>query len=152
MKKIFKSFVMLVMMGFVPVMTSCQGLIDAIIGSEDTPSSTTPTVVHITGVSISGAGIQNGTATISVGSTLQLTATVTPSNTSETALNWTSSDTSVLTVSDSGLLTALKAGTVTVKVTSAIDAQVWAQITVNVEDGSINVNTNPVDQSHADTR
>ena len=56
MKKIFRMFVIVVMLGFVPVMTSCQGLIDAIVGTEDNPS-TTPTVSHITGITLSGEGI-----------------------------------------------------------------------------------------------
>lgn len=151
MKKIIRVFTMIVLMGFLPMMTSCTIFVDYTV--EDNPaSSTTPTEVHITGVSISGSGIIDATATMTAGTTLQLTATITPSDTKETALKWTSSDASVLTVSDTGLLTAINAGTVTVMVSSAIDAEVWAQVTINVEAPEVNVNQDAIDQSEAQCR
>ena len=151
MKKIFRMFVIVVMLGFVPVMTSCQGLIDAIVGTEDNPS-TTPTVSHITGIKLSGEGIVNGELKINKGLMLQLTATIIPSDTQETDVYWSSSDASVVSVSTTGQITALKPGTAVVTVTSSIDTSKKASVTVFVLDGSLNVNDDPVDQSTADTR
>lgn len=69
----------------------------------------TASVIPVTGVSVSPAS-----ASIEVGKTKQLAATVQPSNASEKALTWTSDDTSVATVSTAGLVTAKKAGSATI--------------------------------------
>lgn len=53
-----------------------------------------------------------------VGETAQLTASVNPTNATNQAVNWTSSNTSVLTVSATGLVTAKAVGTATVTVSS----------------------------------
>ena len=151
MKKLFIMFVIVVMLGFVPVMTSCQGLIDAVVGTEDNPS-TTPTVSHITGITLSGEGIVNGELKINKGLMLQLIATIIPSDTQETDIYWSSSDASVVSVSTTGQITALKPGTAVVTVTSSIDTTKKASVTVFVLDGSLNVNDDPVDESTADTR
>ena len=143
MKKIFRIFVIVVMMGFVPVMTSCQGLVDAIVGTEDNPS-TTPTASHITGITLSGEGIVNGE--------LKINKSLMPSDTQETDVNWTSSDASVVSVSTTGQITALKPGTAVVTVTSSIDTSKYASVTVFVLDGSLDINEDPVDQSKADAR
>ena len=51
--------------------------------------------------------------TLNIGETVQLTGTKNPSTTSE-GTQWTSSNTSVATVSNSGLVTAKSAGTATI--------------------------------------
>ncbi|MFQ9502238.1 MAG: Ig domain-containing protein, partial [Clostridia bacterium] len=51
--------------------------------------------------------------TLNVGETVQLTGTKNPSTASE-GTQWTSSNTSVATVSNSGLVTAKSAGTATI--------------------------------------
>ena len=56
-------------------------------------------------------------AEIKVGNEITLTATIYPSNATSKTLKWTSSDTSVATVSN-GKVTALKAGQVVIKATS----------------------------------
>ena len=151
MKKIFRMFAIVVMMGFVPVMTSCQGFIDAVLGTEDNPS-TTPTVSHITGITLSGEGIVNGELKLNKGLKLQLTATIIPSDTQETDIYWSSSDASVVSISTTGEIAALKPGTAVVTVTSSIDTSKNASVTVFVLDGSLNMSDDPVDQSTADTR
>ena len=55
----------------------------------------------------------------SKGQTVMLTATVMPSNASNKSVTWTSSNTSVATVSDTGLVTAKGEGTATITVTTA---------------------------------
>ncbi len=84
-----------------------------------------PSVVPVTGVSL------NKTAsTMTVGETLTLTATVSPTNADNKAVTWTSSNTSVATVSN-GVVTAKAAGTATITVTTA-DGSKTATCTVTV--------------------
>ena len=73
----------------------------------------TAETVHVTGVSVSPS-----TASVEVGSTQQLTETVTPSNATDKSVTWSSSDTSVATVDGSGLVTAVSAGSATITVTT----------------------------------
>ena len=54
-----------------------------------------------------------------VGSTLSLTASLTPTNATNKAVTWTSSNTSVATVSSNGVVTAKKTGETIITVTSA---------------------------------
>lgn len=69
--------------------------------------------VHTTGVSVSPT-----TASIEVGGTTQLTETVTPSNATDKSVSWSSSNTSVATVSSSGLVTGVGTGSATITVTT----------------------------------
>ncbi|UXX81021.1 Ig-like domain-containing protein [Reichenbachiella carrageenanivorans] len=67
-----------------------------------------------TSVSISGC---SGSA-LSVGATMNLNETVSPSNATNKSVSWSSSNTSVATVSSSGLVTAVAAGSATITVTT----------------------------------
>lgn len=58
------------------------------------------------------------TAIIADGATQQLTATVAPSNATNKAVTWSSSNTAVATVNGSGLVTAVNPGTATITVTT----------------------------------
>lgn len=71
-------------------------------------------LVGVTSVSVAPA-----TVSLAVGTTQQLTATITPSNASNKAVTYTSSDATKATVSSTGLVTAKAAGsaTITVKTT-----------------------------------
>lgn len=72
----------------------------------------TAETVHVTGVSLN----KNSTS-IEEGSTEQLTATVAPSNASDQSVSWSSSNTSVATVSN-GLVTAVSAGSANITATT----------------------------------
>lgn len=67
--------------------------------------------IPVTGVSVSPTS-----ATISVNGTQQLSATVSPSDATNKSVTWSSSNTSVATVSSSGLVTGKTAGTATITV------------------------------------
>ena len=69
-------------------------------------------------VSVTGVTLDRNSASIEAGSTLQLTATVSPSNATNKTVSWSSSNTSVATVSN-GLVTAVSAGSATITVTTA---------------------------------
>ena len=89
-------------------------------GSAPPPSSpSTPTPV----VAVTGVDVTPGNASIQIGNTAALTATVSPSNATNKTLNWTSSDATVATVSAAGVVTGVKAGTtnITAKSTDGSD-------------------------------
>lgn len=76
-------------------------------------TNTNVATVAVTGVSVSPA-----TATVGLGSTQQLNATLAPANATNQNVTWTSSNTAVATVNASGLVTAVSAGTTTITVTT----------------------------------
>ena len=80
--------------------------------------------------------INNTSATVEVGNTLQLTYSVTPSNASNKAATWSSSNTNIATVSSSGLVTAKAPGTATITVTTADGSNLSASCIVTVTDSS----------------
>ena len=67
-------------------------------------------------VSVTGVSISNSSASLTVGGTKQLSATVSPSNATNKSVTWTSSNTSVASVSSSGLVTAKAPGNATITV------------------------------------
>ena len=75
--------------------------------------ATATNVVHVTGVSITPSP-----ATVAVGYTRALTATVTPSNATTKTVTWTSTDPSIATVNSSGVVTGVALGTDTIKTTT----------------------------------
>lgn len=66
-----------------------------------------------------GVTVSADLAPIPVGSTKQLTATVTPADTTSKALTWSSSNTAVATVDANGKVTAVSSGTATITATAA---------------------------------
>ena len=85
---------------FSALVYSCGG------GGGDKPDGPiTPSVVAVTSVTVSKT-----TAELVIGNTLQLTATVSPSNATDKTVTWNSSSTTVATVSPTGLVTAKAEG------------------------------------------
>src|SRR5690606_10087525 len=70
-------------------------------------------------VRVTGVALNTSQASLKVGESSQLTATVTPANATNKAVSWSSSDHSVATVSATGLVTAIGTGTATITVTTA---------------------------------
>lgn len=82
---------------------------------------------------VESVALSQSSATMYVGgATLDLDATVTPTN-ANPAVTWSSSDTSVATVDSNGVVTAVAAGTANITATSVGDGQKSAQCTVTVE-------------------
>ncbi len=80
-----------------------------------------------------GVTLNKSTATLtSAGATVQLTATVTPSNASNKNVTWRSSNTSVATVSSIGLVTAVANGIATITATTADGSNINATCIVTV--------------------
>lgn len=65
-----------------------------------------------------GIALSPKTATLLIGKTQQLTATISPSNASNKTVSYQSNDQTVATVSASGIVTALKAGNATITATT----------------------------------
>ncbi len=81
-------------------------------------------------VSVNGVSLNKTSATIDVGDTLSLTATVSPTDATSKAVTWASDNSSIATVAN-GTVTGIKAGTVTITVTTS-DGGYKAQCVVTV--------------------
>lgn len=73
----------------------------------------------VSAIAVTDITISNSELTLYVGKTAQLTATVNPTNATNQGISWTTSDSTVATVSETGLVTAKKVGTATITATSS---------------------------------
>lgn len=90
-----------------------------------TPSPTTP-------VAVSGVALDKKVATINVGKTVTVKATVTPANAANKTLAWTSSNRTVATVSN-GVVKGVKAGRVVITAKTTDGSNISATCTVTVK-------------------
>ncbi len=86
----------------------------------------TPSVM-VTGISLSQSSL-----TLNSGTTAQLTATITPTNATNTTVTWSSSNESVATVDASGKVTAVGPGTAVITASATDGSGVSASCTVTV--------------------
>ncbi|MGL4632178.1 MAG: Ig-like domain-containing protein, partial [Leadbetterella sp.] len=80
---------------------------------------------------VTGVALNSTSGSLAVNATRQLTATVSPSSASYKAVNWTTSNSTVATVSTSGLITARAAGSATITVTT-VDGSFTATYSLTV--------------------
>lgn len=123
-----KTFKALAFIAIAAVVCSCGG------GKEDKPDGPiTPSVVAVTSVSLSKTESE-----LVIGNTLQLTATVYPSNATEKNITWNSSNTTVATVTPTGLVTAKAAGTAEIIALSANSGiKATCKITVTTDNTNV---------------
>ena len=100
--------------------------LNGISGEENSGTPENPTVA------VTGVTLDKTNETLASNGTLQLTATVAPSEASNKNVTWTSSTPSVATVSQTGLVTAVSAGSTTITVTTE-DGGKTASCSVTVE-------------------
>ena len=87
----------------------------------------------VSGVTVSGEGVSaDGKASLKVGETLSLNASVTPDSVADKTVQWTSSDEQVATVDEHGVVKGVKAGTVTITATSVADSSRSGSVEVTV--------------------
>lgn len=101
------------------------------------PSSTTPTVTSSTPspstpVAVSGVALNKKVATVNVGKTVTVKATVTPANADNKTLVWTSSNKKIATVSN-GVVKGVKAGRVIITAKTTDGSNISATCTVTVK-------------------
>jgi uncharacterized protein YjdB len=89
-------------------------------------------------VSVTGVIVSPATSSVVSGSSIALTAAVSPANATNGTLNWSSSNTGVATVNSSGAVTGVAAGTATITATSTDGSNKSASSTITVT-----INTNP---------
>lgn len=90
-------------------------------------------------VPVTGITLDKTSGTLAVGDTMTLTATVLPSNASNKAVTWDTSDSSVATVVN-GVVTAIKSGTATITVKTT-EGDYTASYTLTVESQTIDLLT-----------
>lgn len=86
------------------------------------------------------------TKTVQVKKTIQLKASIAPSNASQEVV-WSSSKPAIATVDENGLVTGIKAGTTVITATSKDDPSIKGTCTVNVENVNIPVSSVELDRS-----
>ena len=91
----------------------------------------TVTVIPKT-VQVSGIQVQ-GSASVYVGGSTKLTATVTPTNATNQKVTWSSNNESVATVGTDGTVTAVSAGTAIIKATAQDGSGISGSLTVTVQ-------------------
>ena len=92
------------------------------------PSTPTPVPVQLaTGISVSPENVS-----LKLDETAQLTALITPGNTTNKKVTWSSDDPNIVSVDTNGLITAKAAGTISIKVTTADGSKKTASCSVTV--------------------
>ncbi|WP_147480714.1 phage tail tube protein, partial [Pseudomonas savastanoi] len=96
-----------------------------------TVAKQSPTITRVSAAAVTGVSTAPSTASVAVGATRQLSATVTPASANQ-AVTWSSATPGVATVSSSGLVTGVSAGTAVVTATSTADGSKTGSTTVTV--------------------
>ena len=89
--------------------------------------------VTVEGIAVTGVSLNKNETTMTIGNTEKLTATINPSNATNKAVTWESTNTNVATVDSTGKITAVGVGEATIRVTT-IDGEYTAECKVTVEE------------------
>ena len=85
-------------------------------------------------VPITSLTLDKAEATVNLAETIQLTATLLPSDATNTTLQWESSDNKIATVSESGVVTAIALGEATITATTTDGSNLQAKCKITVVD------------------
>ena len=88
--------------------------------------------VTVKPIAVTGVTLNKTSADLNAGSTLTLTATISPSNATNKKVTWKSSNTGIATVTDKGVVKGIKAGKATITVTTT-DGKKTASCTITVK-------------------
>ncbi|MCH6236796.1 LamG-like jellyroll fold domain-containing protein [Cognataquiflexum rubidum] len=89
-------------------------------------------IVSSASIPVSGISVTPNSASIQAGSTRQLTATVSPTNATNTSVTWSTSNPLVATVNTSGLVTGVTVGTAIISATT-VDGNFTAVSNISIE-------------------
>ena len=141
MKKLFKPFFTAFAVILIAGVSSGCGKDEPTPSGGNGSNETGPTTVAVTSVSLN-----KQTLSLVEGNSETLTPTVAPSDATNKAVSWKSSDASVASVDNSGKVTAVKAGSATITVTTT-DGSKTATCYVTVTAKTIEVNNVGLDKS-----
>ena len=102
------------------------------VTAADNASATASCTVTVTPIPVSAITLSAQSLNVVKGGSATLTATVSPADASNKAVTWTSSNTSVATVSAGGVVSGIASGTAQITCTAADGSGVSATCTVNV--------------------
>lgn len=95
-------------------------------------SFTAAKTYHVIYIPVTTLTLDSTSANVFVGSSLQLNAIISPAKASNKGVIWTSSDTTLATVSSTGLISGIRQGNVIIKATSADNPAIAAQTNIHV--------------------
>ena len=75
--------------------------------------------ITVTPIAVTGVSLDQSTASVKVGKTITLVASITPANATNKSVTWTSSSTAIATVNNNGVVSGVAAGTANITVTTA---------------------------------
>jgi uncharacterized protein YjdB len=116
--------------GLVTAVANGSAVITATSVSDNTKKGTC-TVTVTSPAAVTSVSVSASTASVAAGSTVALSATVSPTNALQ-GVTWSSDNSSVASVSSSGVVSGLFVGTAVIKATSTSDATKSASTTVTV--------------------
>lgn len=119
------------------VLAKKSGQTNITVTSKENELFTQTVQVSVKEIAVEGIRISAKKASIYKGDSLGLDITYTPSNATERAVTWTSSNTSVLTVNASGQIKGVSVGTATITATSKIHNALTSSVTITVEEKPI---------------
>lgn len=124
------------------VYANASGTCTITAAATDGSNKTATCTVTVTGsnIPVSSVSLNKTAITLNTGGTTQLAATINPTTATNKSVTWSSSDTSVATVSATGLVTAVGVGTATITVTT-VDGGKTATCAVTVSSsGTLSAN------------
>jgi uncharacterized protein YjdB len=126
--------------GLVTSLASGTTIITASTTDGSTLSTNTNVTVTLPVIKVTKVSLNNTSFILHPTNTLQLTATITPANATDTNVTWKSSNPSIGSVNQSGLVTAIKNGTVNITV-KTVDGNKIATciLTINIGVSSITI-------------
>ncbi|MCQ2802687.1 MAG: Ig-like domain-containing protein [Bacilli bacterium] len=119
--------------GIVTAKNSGNAIITVTSNYDRSISATCNITVQEASVSVTSVSLSSSSETISVGGSITLTATISPSNATNKNVTWSSTDSSVASVYE-GVVTGIKTGTTSIKVTTQ-DGNKTASCSITVTSG-----------------